>query len=53
MGLGGELQFRFESYVVGGGYVGPTAAKDQAYLQQIFDSLLSGWAEKAEGLHDY
>lgn len=50
--IGHRLQFRCESFPMGGGYVGAVAARDQAHVQSLLAMLQNAWADKAEGYID-
>lgn len=38
-----EVLFRFPTWDAGSGYVGPEAAKDQAWVDRIFNALRANW----------
>ncbi|WP_407310407.1 hypothetical protein [Pseudomonas sp. nanlin1] len=39
----GNLSFRLETWAAGSGYVGPEAALDAAWVEQIFNALRQHW----------
>lgn len=40
-----SMQCRFETYTCGCGYVGPEAAKDDKYMENICNSLEAAWTK--------
>ena len=47
-----NMQFRFETYAAGTGYVGRSAAANTSHVREIFDDLVKCWAARREGLID-
>ncbi len=48
-----DLRFRYETYHAGNDYVGPVAAADKQYVQELFDNLASDWVHGRTGYLDY
>lgn len=40
-----DLQLRYETFERGNEYVGPAAAGDDAWVSELFDSLLKEWTQ--------
>lgn len=38
-----EMQLRYETFEAGNGYVGPEAAEDEGWVNQLFDALVNEW----------
>ncbi len=38
-----EMQLRYETFEAGNEYVGPDAAEDAAWVEQLFDALVQEW----------
>lgn len=38
-----DMQFRYETFDCGNGYVGKEAASDSRFMQRIFESLVENW----------
>lgn len=38
-----EMQLRYETFEAGNEYVGPEAADDEAWVSELFDTLLRDW----------
>jgi hypothetical protein len=38
-----EMQLRYETFEAGNDYVGPEAAKDNEWINQLFDALTKAW----------
>jgi hypothetical protein len=51
--MGDRIQFRYETFQCGNGYVGPEAAQDDEYVSGLFRSLLHDWQRGACGYIDY
>ena len=47
-----QMRFRLESFVRGNGYVGPKAAKDNAWVDRLFNGLVNLWEDRAVGYQD-
>ncbi len=47
-----DIKFRYETVVRGNRYVGPEAAKDQAWVNRLFDDLQRDWKRDARGYID-
>jgi hypothetical protein len=45
-----DLQFRYETYGAGNGYVGPAVAADEKQVKKLFDELARDWRD---GRQDY
>lgn len=39
-------QLRYETFVRGNGYVGPKAASDPAYVERLYNSLITEWSNR-------
>jgi hypothetical protein len=46
-----EMQMRYETFLAGNEYVGAEAAADEAWVSELFDSLLEEWRQ-AKGRSD-
>jgi hypothetical protein len=38
-----DMQLRYETFEAGNDYVGPEAAKDDAWIGQLYDALVNEW----------
>jgi hypothetical protein len=38
-----EMQLRYETFEAGNEYVGPEAAKDESWVNELFDALVQEW----------
>ncbi|WP_338627278.1 hypothetical protein QJR52_02775 [Clostridium baratii] len=47
------LKFRFETFDAGNGYVGPDAAKDEEYIDDLYRALIESWKLNRTGYIDY
>ncbi|MBO0439005.1 hypothetical protein [Candidatus Enterococcus ikei] len=47
-----NLQFRYETFDAGNGYIGEKAASDDRYVEQIFNFLKSDWEHGRVGYLD-
>ena len=47
------LRFRLETYDAGNGYVGVDAAKDDDYIDKLYDGLVKAWNDNRTGYIDY
>ena len=48
-----DLQFRYETWDAGNDFVGPTAACDEQYIDDLFNSIKSDWNKKRNGYIDF
>jgi hypothetical protein len=48
-----DIRLQYESFQRGNGYVGPKAAKDDAWVSRLFQSLSQQWKSGASGFIDY
>lgn len=48
-----DLKFRYETYLAGNGYVGPKAAADNTYIQNLYKQLRKDWKLGNSGYIDY
>ena len=48
-----DLKFRFETFDAGNGYVGPEAADDEAYINDLYKGLTNSWKLNRTGYIDY
>lgn len=46
------LKFRLETWAAGSGCVGPAAAEDERWVQQVFKALRDNWPEPASDYID-
>jgi hypothetical protein len=51
--IGSALKFRWETWVIGNGYVGTKAAKDRKYMEKQLAELKRDWARGVTGYVDY
>ena len=47
-----NLKFRFETFDAGNGYVGPLAAKDGEYIDELYNGLVATWKLNKTGYID-
>ncbi|MDU1604960.1 MAG: hypothetical protein E6845_18555 [Clostridium sp.] len=47
-----NLRFRFETYDAGNGYVGPEAADDDEYIDDLYNGLIKTWKFNRTGYVD-
>lgn len=47
-----NLRFRFETYDAGNGYVGPEAADDDEYIDDLYNGLIKTWKSNRTGYVD-
>jgi hypothetical protein len=46
------LRVAFETFIQGNDYTGAVAAKDDGYVQSMFDSLAEHWKKGTRGVTD-
>lgn len=46
---GKAMKYRYETFVVGNGYVGTTAAADARHVKGLFEELKSAWGGQGTG----
>lgn len=51
--LDDEIQFRYETYHLGNGYVGEKVADDLSYVSLLFQRMETDWAEDRRGYLDF
>jgi hypothetical protein len=51
--LDGRVQFRLETLQAGNGYVGPSAAENQAWIGQVYAALVTNYENGSRGYIDW
>ena len=48
-----DLAFRFETWTAGNAYVGPDAAKDDKWVEKVYNDLKENWPNPKSAYIDF